>query len=194
MDQQPTEEDLKNMSPEELAAYQKANCLFCKIINKEIDAKTVYEDESTIGILDINPAAPGHVLVMPKEHHALLPQIPEDVVEHLFQVGQHISSVMLRSLDVKGTTVFVANGAAAGQRAPHFIYHIIPRKEKDGLFPPPTQPLPEQQRHELNKLTPALEKVFGKGQQILQAPVVPETPEEPEKTDEELDAISNLFE
>ena len=106
----PTEEELEKMTPEEMAAYQKANCLFCKIVGKEIEAKIVYEDAHCIGILDINPAAKGHVLLMPKEHFMLLPHVPEQVTKQLFLAARHISFAMLRAFNVQGTTLFIANG------------------------------------------------------------------------------------
>ena len=130
---QQLQEKLKNMSPEELKAYQKQNCIFCQIIDGKVQSKKIYEDKIVIGILDINPANPGHVLLLPKEHYAILPQVPENEISHIFMVAKAISNVMLRSLKSEGTTIFVANGVAAGQKAQHFMLHIIPRKDKDGV-------------------------------------------------------------
>jgi Diadenosine tetraphosphate (Ap4A) hydrolase and other HIT family hydrolases len=62
------------------------DCIFCKIINKEIPASIVYEDERMIAFDDINPQAPVHVLLIPKEHYPSLNEIPEDkkdVLSHL---------------------------------------------------------------------------------------------------------------
>lgn len=84
-------------------------------------------------MLDINPANAGHVLLLPKEHYAVLPLVPDDILGHLGMVAKAISNVMLKALESKGTTIFVANGAAAGQKAQHVMLHIIPRDEKDGL-------------------------------------------------------------
>jgi histidine triad (HIT) family protein len=140
-----SEEELKSMSPEELATLQKANCVFCKINAKEIPAQIIYEDDAVNCFLDINPAAKGHVLVAPKEHVQILPQIPPDVFKKLFIAAQHVSQSLLKALQVEGTTIFVANGAVAGQRAPHFLIHVIPREGKDGLFKAkPADVTPEQ--------------------------------------------------
>ncbi|MBW3004147.1 HIT family protein [Candidatus Woesearchaeota archaeon] len=128
------QEKLKNMSPEELAEYQKQNCIFCQIIGGKIPAKKVYEDDKVIAILDINPASKGHMLVMPKEHYAIMPVVPQDVLGHLFVVAKKLSNSALKALKATGTTVFIANGGVAGQRAQHFMIHIIPRFEADGLF------------------------------------------------------------
>ena len=62
------QERLSKMSPEELKAYQKQQCIFCQIIEGKVQSKKIFEDEHSIAILDINPANPGHTLLLPKEH------------------------------------------------------------------------------------------------------------------------------
>ena len=128
------EEKIKHMSPEELREFQKQQCIFCQIIAGKVPAKKVYEDEKCIGVLDINPAAKGHVLIMPKEHYAIMPQIPDKEIGHLFLVSKYLSQAMLKVMKVPGTMVYVANGLAAGQKAQHFMVHLIPRKEGDGVI------------------------------------------------------------
>ena len=127
------QEKLKDMSPEELKEFQKQNCVFCQIMSGKVNSKKIYEDDKCIAILDINPANPGHVLLIPKEHFAIMPLIPEDLIRHLFMISKQMSAVLLKALKVQGTNIFVANGAAAGQKAQHFMIHIIPRMEKDKL-------------------------------------------------------------
>ena len=130
---QELQERLSRMSPEELRQYQKQNCIFCHIASGKQEAKKIYEDINCIGVLDINPANAGHILLLPKEHYAVLPLVPEDILGHLAMVAKAISNIMLKALESKGTTLFIANGAAAGQKAQHVMMHIIPRDEKDGL-------------------------------------------------------------
>lgn len=154
-----TEEDLKNMSPEELLELQKKNCIFCRIISGEIPSTEVYSDDELLCILDINPAAKGHVLVIPKQHYQILPQIPKEAIAKMFAAAQHISNAQLKSLPIEGTTIFVANGAAAGQRSPHFLFHVIPRNRGDGLFSQEPKEFPEQQHRELVR---GLSIQFGK--------------------------------
>ncbi len=62
-----------------------------------------------------------------------MPQVPDDEVAHIFMVVKSLSNSMLRSIDAQGTNVVVANGVTAGQRAQHFMVHLIPRKENDGV-------------------------------------------------------------
>jgi len=128
-----TEEDLKNMSPEELLELERKNCIFCNILSDKIPSRKIYEDDKTLAVLDINPAAPGHILLMTKEHYQIMPQIPDDTVMHLGETAKMLSQTALRGMQVRGTTIFIANGAVAGQRAPHFIVHIIPREEGNGV-------------------------------------------------------------
>lgn len=111
---------------QEAIKQQKDHCPFCKIIAGEIPAKKVYEDDKICAILDINPAKPGHLLVMPKEHYPILPLIPEETFDHLFMRAREISKHLRKALLAKHCSVFIANGAAAGQQSTHFLIHIIP--------------------------------------------------------------------
>lgn len=128
-----TEEELKNMSPEEIKELQKKNCIFCHIISGKVQSKKIYEDEICLAILDINPANPGHVLIMPKEHVSIMPLLKPETISHLFKIAKRISQISLKALKTSGTNIFVANGLVAGQKAQHFMIHVIPRKENDGL-------------------------------------------------------------
>jgi len=113
---------------------QKANCPFCQIIAGKIPSQKVYEDDLVIGILDINPAKEGHVLFMTKNHYPIAPLIPplefENLISKLKLVSEKIKEAILLTDSVN---IFVANGGAAGQQAPHFMIHIIPRQKNDGL-------------------------------------------------------------
>ncbi len=111
----------------------KENCLFCHIVEGKVPSRKVFEDDLVIGILDINPANAGHVLLMPKEHYLFMPQVPEGVLSRVFSVARLLSQAALRAVRSDGTTIFVANGGVAGQRAPHFMVHVIPRISGDGL-------------------------------------------------------------
>ncbi len=127
------DEELKNMSPEQIADLQRQNCIFCKIIAGEIPSKKVYDDNHFIGILDINPATDGHVLLLPKQHVQIMPQMNGNQISGLGSACRHVSEKMIKAFKCEGTSIFMANGVVAGQRAPHFIIHIIPRKEDDGI-------------------------------------------------------------
>lgn len=129
------DEKLKHMSPEEITGLQKQQCIFCQIIAGKIPSKKIYEDNLCLAVMDINPAAKGHLLLLPKRHYSIMPQVPEEEIGHFFIIAKKLSQSLLRGLKVSGTNIFIANGSAAGQRAQHFLLHLIPRKEGDGLLP-----------------------------------------------------------
>ena len=150
-------EKIKKMSPEELKEFQKKQCIFCHIVAGKVQAKKVYEDGKCLAILDINPANPGHILLLPKEHYSVMPQLPEEEIEHIFMVAKSLSNVALRTLEATGTNIIVANGPAAGQKAQHFMVHVIPRRENDGVeFTLPQKTISEK---ELNAIQ---EKISGR--------------------------------
>jgi len=131
--QKELQDKLSKMSPEELREFQKSQCIFCQIIGGAIPSRIVYKDSKVTALMDINPASDGHLLILPNEHYAVMPQMPEDELTHLYTVVKQLSQSLIKTLGVEGTTIFAANGAAAGQRANHFMVHIIPRESNDGL-------------------------------------------------------------
>lgn len=124
---------LKTLSKEQVEFLQKqqSRCPFCSIVKKEIKTFIVYEDESVMAILDINPANKGHVLLFPLEHTETLMDLKD--VDHIFRVAKKINDAVVKGLGVTGTNIFIANGQVAGQMTPHFMIHIIPRVEGDGV-------------------------------------------------------------
>jgi len=170
-------ERVKKMSPEELAEFQKSRCIFCQIIGGNVQSKKIYEDKHLIAILDINPANPGHLLLMPKEHYAIMPQVPEDVLKHLFIVAKKLSQIALQAIGAKGTNIVVQNGMAAGQKAQHFMIHIIPRMEGDGLpFELEKKTISDGDYSTIkSRLTTKINEIFGiQSENVKEAEVVDE--------------------
>ena len=108
-----------------------ANCIFCKIIDRELPAHVVFEDDQAIAFLDIKPLFAGHTLVVPKEHHVTLADLPADQVEPLFAKARQLSAVMPEALEAGGT--FVAMNNIVSQSVPHLHIHVVPRSKGDGL-------------------------------------------------------------
>lgn len=127
------EEQLSQEEIQKRIQLMKDNCIFCKIIKKEIDSKIIFEDELCFAILDINPATNGHILLMPKEHYMMMPMVPDEVVGHLSVISKYLSDLLTQTFNAKDVSVFIANGAAAGQQSQHFMFHVIPRYSDDGL-------------------------------------------------------------
>jgi histidine triad (HIT) family protein len=121
------------MTPEQVAEMQRKNCIFCKIIAGEIESKKVYEDDEFVAILDIRPAAPGHVLLLPKQHVPILPLLGEAATRQLFERAAALSQAIKEAMIAERVTIFLASGYAAGQQAPHVMLHLIPRERGDGL-------------------------------------------------------------
>ena len=127
--EQPTQEEIQKRMQ-----MMKDNCIFCKIIKKEIPSQTIFEDDICLAILDINPASKGHILLMPKEHYMMMPMVPDQVLGHMSIMSKYISDLIKKTFpDSKDTTVFIANGAAAGQQSQHFMSHLIPRYDNDNI-------------------------------------------------------------
>ena len=169
------QEKLKNMSPDELKEFQKKQCIFCQIISGNVQSRKIYEDEHVLAVLDINPANPGHILVMPRDHYSIMPQIPQEEVEHIFLVAKMLLNASLRALEVQGSNIIVANGVVAGQRAQHFMVHLIPRKENDNLnFEVPQKNMPEKELESIQEmLSESLGKKIEEKARPMPIPLIP---------------------
>jgi histidine triad (HIT) family protein len=103
-------------------------CIFCAIAAGEMDAFVVYEDETTIAFMDINPAVRGHTLVVPRRHARDLLTIDPQDLESVYATAKLIASRMQERLDAEEITVFHSTGTAAGQHVMHFHVHVIPAR------------------------------------------------------------------
>ena len=108
------------------------NCIFCKIANGEIPAKTIFENERFKVILDVSPATKGHALILPKSHYRNLLDLPEEVAEEVIKIAKKIAALMKDKLGCDGINIVQNNGEAAGQTVFHFHMHVIPRYKEDG--------------------------------------------------------------
>ncbi len=108
------------------------DCLFCKIRDKEIKAEFVYEDEHAFGILDINPIAPGHTMMIPKVHSENLLDLPDTEVGGVFLAVKRYTGILKKVFRPDAFTIGINHGRASGQVIDHLHIHIIPRFENDG--------------------------------------------------------------
>lgn len=109
------------------------DCVFCKIIKKEIPAYIVYEDEKVIAFLDIAPVNPGHTLIVPKIHYENILDTPSKILEELILATKKIAKAVCDGIGYAGFNLGVNNGRVAGQIISHLHFHIIPRRINDGL-------------------------------------------------------------
>ncbi len=106
------------------------NCIFCKIINKEIPSSIVYEDEYVMAFNDINPIAPVHVLVIPKIHIQDLEHVDETNIEYVVKIHEAFKKVSkIVGVDEKGYRVICNCGEDGGQEVKHLHYHLIGGKK-----------------------------------------------------------------
>jgi histidine triad (HIT) family protein len=108
-----------------------AACTFCRIVAGEAPAHVVLDDEVALGFLDIRPLFPGHVLLVPRDHVEVLPELPAEQVGPLFERAQRIASAMVGVLGAQGS--FVAMNNTVSQSVPHLHVHVVPRTKGDGL-------------------------------------------------------------
>lgn len=103
------------------------DCVFCKIVSGEIPSKRVYEDDQVIVINDLNPGAPVHVLVIPKEHTENILTASPEILVHVKKVLPEI--VKKLGIVEKGFRIVVNTGVEGGQTVPHLHFHILGGKE-----------------------------------------------------------------
>ena len=108
-------------------------CIFCKIINKEIPCYEIYEDENILAFLDRTPVNPGHTLVIPKKHSETILDTDEETLEKLIIATKKISNAIYKGLKLKGFNIGMNQFKVGGQVVPHLHIHIMPRKEGDNL-------------------------------------------------------------
>ena len=104
------------------------DCIFCKIVNGEIPSYKVYEDDKIMAFLDVNPYAPGHTLIIPKEHTLDITTISSDILLHIMGKAREIAKDVTNKLDAPGFTLIQNNGFV--QEVKHFHLHVIPKYRK----------------------------------------------------------------
>ncbi len=107
------------------------NCIFCKIINNQINSNKVFENKNFIAILDAFPANDSHILVIPKEHYSNIFDIPNDVMQEAYSIAHNLGSKLKSELNINNINILQNNGVIAGQTVDHFHIHLIPRYEND---------------------------------------------------------------
>ncbi len=109
------------------------HCIFCKIINKELPADIVFENEHVLAFLDIAPINKGHTLVIPKSHHSSISTPSDDELLHMMKVASQIGRSLMKSCDYDGFNLHLSNGNCAGQVVDHAHLHVVPRIGTDGF-------------------------------------------------------------
>jgi histidine triad (HIT) family protein len=104
-----------------------SDCIFCKIVNGEIPAAKVFENEYVMAFLDISQVTKGHTLVIPKVHKENLFELTPDIAKNLFESVPAIANALKEEYKPLGLNLVNNNGEQAGQTVFHFHMHLIPR-------------------------------------------------------------------
>ncbi len=108
-------------------------CIFCAIVEGRAPAEVVFEDGETLAFMDINPANPGHTLVIPKQHVRNIYDLDDEAAAAVMRATVRVARAIKKALQPDGMNLVQSNERAGGQEIFHFHMHIIPRWYGDGL-------------------------------------------------------------
>jgi histidine triad (HIT) family protein len=106
-------------------------CIFCAIVAGEVEAEIVLDGDRTLAFLDHRPLFPGHVLLVPREHHETIEDLPPALLDPFFADGRRLAAAVREAMGSQGT--FMAINNVVSQSVPHLHLHVVPRNRKDGL-------------------------------------------------------------
>jgi histidine triad (HIT) family protein len=110
-----------------------SQCVFCRIVARDLPAEILWEDDRVVSILDINPIHFGHALVFPRHHSRDLLALRDEDLHAVLKATQVVADALVRGLQLEGFNVFSNNGRVAGQSVFHFHMHITPRYPEDHI-------------------------------------------------------------
>jgi histidine triad (HIT) family protein len=108
-------------------------CIFCGIVSGEVPGQIVDSDEHTVAFMDINPATPGHALVVPRRHSADLMEVPDEDLDNTMRAARRLAQRIDEVLEPAGFNLLNSCRSAAWQTVFHFHVHVIPRYDDDPL-------------------------------------------------------------
>lgn len=107
------------------------HCIFCKIVHGEVPSARVLETDRAIAIMDVNPVVKGHVLLIPRDHHPQVRDLPDDLSAHLGSLVPRLTRAVVNAVGAEGSNVIINSGKVAGQTVDHCHWHVIPRFSND---------------------------------------------------------------
>jgi histidine triad (HIT) family protein len=122
-------------------------CVFCRIIGGEEMVSLIHEDDLALAFLDINPVSRGHALVVTREHHPQIWNVPQPLLLHCLDISRRIAAGIKKSTGAQSVNVFCADGVDGGQDVPHFHLHLIPVAKGEVFplqLPPSGTPVPSR--------------------------------------------------
>ncbi|HDL90641.1 MAG TPA: HIT family protein [Thermodesulforhabdus norvegica] len=129
-----------------------SSCVFCQIVEGKIPSAKLYETDSVLAFLDINPINPGHTLIIPKRHATSIFDVDEEDLKECAVVAAKVARAVRKATGCDGMNVLQNNFRVAGQIIDHFHIHLIPRFENDGFLTSwPGKPYGEGKMEEMRK-------------------------------------------
>ncbi len=126
------------------------DCIFCKILNGDIPAEKIIEDDACLALMDIGPLAEGHVLLIPGQHYVTADEMPADEAGAMLRHIPKLVRAVKRATGSEGANVLQNNGKVAHQEVMHVHFHVIPRRQGDAFhFNWPAGSYPEGRMSEL---------------------------------------------
>lgn len=163
-----------------------AKCTVCELI--ESKENMLFEDEKTVAVLAPEPAAAGHILLIPRQHAPILEQVPDFVIGDLFAKANKLGIAAFEAINAEGTNIMIQNGVAAGQSHNHFLINIIPRRQNDGLsFQWQPRQLDEEEMSTVTLKIKEEAKAIGEFEKEKQQPIEMKSPEERKPSGREVD-------
>ena len=128
----------------------KTDCIICRIVAGELPSAPVLDSPQVVAFMDLRQPQPGHVLVVPRAHHARLGELPAELACAMTQAALRLTAAIYRALEPAGVNLTLADGRAAGQEIMHVHLHVRPRAAGDGLLT--VRPCEPSQQAELTSL------------------------------------------
>lgn len=122
-------QDLKKHVTIKSKGLKKMDCIFCKIIENQIESKKLYEDDLVLVFLDIDETTPGHTLIIPKKHIEDYTKLDQETLCHMFKIANKISKILMEKLNKKGISLLFNYGES--QIIKHTHLHLLPDFEKN---------------------------------------------------------------
>ena len=135
------------------------DCVFCRIVARQIPATVVHEDEHTLAFMDLGQVNPGHVLVAVKAHAENLYALDDAQAGAVLRAAARVARAIREAFKPQGLSVYQANGKAAGQTVFHYHLHLVPRHEGDGMAL--TWPAKNPPREKLAEYAAAIKKTLA---------------------------------
>lgn len=111
----------------------KKQCIYCRIVSKEVDSNIIWQDEDVTAFTDIMPANKGHITIIPTQHHQLFSGTPPKVLSRMFAVAHKLMNALKKTIASTSYSVFIPVSQVAGQVVNHACIQLIPREKNDGI-------------------------------------------------------------